>query len=376
MNAQRARRTLLLAVVLLAGVALGDEVNIGGLPRRGTVIGADGFSVTLRLGGGREVSSNVAKVREITLTGRTAFNTAESLYADGKYAAAIQAYQRAARQVDQKWLGRLIRYRKYLAMDKAGQINQAVEEWLGLVEEHEGARAVLKARPTKMGKKGSKDNAKAIRLLEAKLQREKSGAFADAIKQVLLDLYRQEGRREDAARLAGGTLAEDDDGKDDDEPRNGSDTGPVVPRGDADKVLQAASIIIAQAGDPEAKLTDAQRVAKASGALKSLQAKVKSFPMGDLAPALLWMGKAQLVIHDHSKDARKELVQAGLNFMRVVTFFTASTQTPEALFLAGQVNEKLGNRNAARQAYAAIKEHFSNTKFASKASKALDALDS
>ncbi|MFP4140390.1 MAG: tetratricopeptide repeat protein [Planctomycetota bacterium] len=375
MNGQRARWTSLLAVVLLAGVALGDEVNIGGLPRRGTVIGADGFSVTLRLSGGREVKSNVAEVREITLSGRTSFNTAEGLYADGKYAEAIQAYQRAARQADQKWLRRLIRYRQYLAMNKAGRINQAVEEWLGLVEEHERDSAILKARPTEMGKKGSKDNDKAIRLLEAKLEREKSGAFADAIKQVLLDLYRREGRREDAARLAGRTLVEDDD-KEDDQPSNGSDTKPAVPRGDADKVIQAASITIEQAGDPDAKLTDAQRVAKASEALKSLQAKAKSFAMGDLAPALLWMGKAQLVIHDHGKDARKDLVEAGLNFMRVATFYTASTQTPEALFLAGQVNEKLGNASAARQAYAAVKEHFANTKFASKASKALDALDS
>jgi TolA-binding protein len=363
--------------MLLAGGAGADEVNIGGLPRRGTVTGADEFSVTLRIRGGRQVSSNVSEVRQITIANRSAFNKAEKLYADGEYAKAINAYKQAARQARRDWLERLIRYRKYLALDRSGQINDAVEEWLGLVEEHEKHREVLKAHPTKLAAKGSDDNAKAIRLLEAKLQREKSGAFADAIKQLLLKLYKRQGRTDDAAKLAGKTLTEGNgDEGDQDRDEGEDDNGSTVSAtdGNAAKVLRAASVVIEQAADPDAELTAAQRVTKARTALNSLQSRAKGFTTGDLPEALLWMGKAQLAIAENSDDAREELLRAGLNFMRVVTFFAASTDAPEALFLAGKVNQKLGNTAAARNAWQAVKEHFPDTRFAPRASKALEGL--
>jgi TolA-binding protein len=96
--------------------------------------------------------------------------------------------------------------------------------------------------------------------------------------------------------------------------------------------------------------------------------------MGELPAVLLWMGKGQLAIHEHSKDARKELTEAGLNFMRIVAFFPSSNQAPEALFLAGKVNEKLGNQAAARKAYQAVRQHFGETKFGPRATKALGGL--
>jgi tetratricopeptide (TPR) repeat protein len=367
MNRTRIVWTIALAATLLGGIARADEVIIGGLPRRGSVTGVKDFEVQVRLSSGRQISTGVAGVSKIRIDGQDTFNDAEKLYSQKKYTEAAAMYRRALRSVVQGWMKRLIRYRLLMTLDKAGQINDAVEEWLGLVEEHSYSARSLRARPDNLAKKGSADNAKAIGLLEAKLPRVRDKDFRRAIKAGLLSLYNREGMTDKAAKLAGEELAQGDDDDDKTPRRNGNGSKPDI--GNLDSKLQAAATIIEQARKSD-KLTGAQRVEKASSALRQLKSTVKSMTTGQLAPALLWMGKAQHVIAQHGEDQRDMLLQAGLNYMRVVAHFAASKEAPEALMLAGKVNEQLGNKGAARAAYAQVQKVYAKSDYADAAKKA------
>jgi TolA-binding protein len=66
--------------------------------------------------------------------------------------------------------------------------------------------------------------------------------------------------------------------------------------------------------------------------------------------------------------------RAGLNLMRVVSYYPDSPEAPTALLLAGQINEKLGNANAARRAYEKVTTTYRDSDSAKKAAELLAAM--
>ncbi len=75
------------------------------------------------------------------------------------------------------------------------------------------------------------------------------------------------------------------------------------------------------------------------------------------------------------QEKQKLLLEAGLNFMRVYTFFKASEIANEALYEAAVVNVELGNKPAARAAFKMVIERSAGSAIGKKAVEGLESLD-
>ncbi len=325
------KTTIFLTVLAASAMAFADDVVVGGLPYSGvTVKSADEFSITIRTRGGLR-AKDLADVSTISLDRSPLFNKAEKLLEAKRYAQAVGAYDKARKAESVAWRKKLIRARRLLALKRGGLLARAVREWLAITDENASSKDNLsrsiRLAPSKAAVKGSKENAGAIVLLEAKDGKLKAGAYRTAVRRLLMKLYLAEGRAEKAAKLA--------------EQLTGSQS--VTPGGGA-KTPSTAGL--------QTKLEAARAFIdrrQADKVLEIIEPSLKRFTPEQLSQALLLRGKAQLIKYRKAKD-RRMLLQAGLNFMRVVVFYPQAQETSEALYLAGIVNIELGNKQAARMA--------------------------
>ncbi len=356
-----------LAAMLLwtACGASADEVKVLRMPAYGacSVTGfKDGLLSFTLASSGVTVSKSVADIERLTLTGHESFNKAESLLASGKPADAVAQYDLSAERATDPWLKDLIACRRLAALKAAGLIARATEEWLAIADRMEGSAIALALRPAKVAK-GEQQNDKAIAILEARLPKlDKQPKYADAARQLLLDLYTAQGQSQKAAAIAG--LLASATAAPTPAPTAGPTPGPMqqTPR-------PAASEAGAQLRGLEFQVTS-----DPAKALATLKAGMESFSAADLPKALLLEGRAQVALEKQAKSAvekRQLLVEAGLNFMRVGVFFSSSAEAPEAMYQCGVINLQLGNQPAAKLAFQKVVDNWQKSEFAKKAGDSL-----
>ncbi len=357
---------ILTLVALPAPVVLGDELRVDGLRYPSVqIIDVREYQV-VSLINGRPVASQLGKTELISVSGRRDFNRAESLLDPSKPedqrkpADAIRAYKSSLEKGGADWLKRLIRYRLIRAFEQSGQIDQAVGTWVEMIDDKADAVAGLAlAVPTTTAQKGSRSNALAIQKLQQVRKELENKALSQAANSLLLSLYRKEGRSDDAARLAGTIAGGDSGDTGDGSDPSGPVTGPAAPRGQ----LEALSVLV-QGAERNASAS------QASQAEQKLQQRLPSLDSTQLPQALYLLARAQAV-----QSGRAKKINAGLNFMRVVTYFPASRQAPASLLQAGKISQALGNAKGASQAFRAIVQSYPQASEAAQARELLQSLN-
>ena len=342
---------VVVGLVLTAAAARADEVRLSGLSYTNvTVTGVADGQIKFRTAAA-EPTKPLGKVSLVQITGRGRFNRAEELAAAGKFADAIYIYDELA-DASSGWFKDLVALRRLAALNAAGMIDRATRQWLALGEQTKAAPWAMSLRPTKLAKAGSKENDEAIRLIKAALDKKPNESLANEAQQLLLALYQAQKRSGEAQKLATTMVGSDEE-----------EASAVAPNR-LDAQLQAARALLAQG--------------QAQQALDSIQSSLNEYPPSQLSEAMLLAGKARLALAKSAvADVRAELtVQAGLDLMRVVAYYPASAEAPEAMYLAGQVNERFDppNSNAAARAYQQVLQLYGDSEFAAKAAKALAAL--
>ncbi|MDY6914009.1 MAG: tetratricopeptide repeat protein [Planctomycetota bacterium] len=352
--------TLILAALLTAcASARADSVTVGKLAYNGVkIIEVSKGTVSFRVRVGTRVTKSLSEVSAVEISKQPRFNLAEKLLLEGKAAEAVEAYDVAAAGMPKAWMKRLVQYRRLQALEKAGQVDRAIEEWLVAVEQGGAAQGVLLLRPARLRPKGDKQNDRAINLLEKRLKGIGDKAVSAAIKELLLMLYKQQGYHDKGGAIAqeiSAGLASAESEK---------SAAPVDGSGSLTGRIRAAEFLLQQG--------------QAAKALKVIQDNLRRYSPSDLSMALLVAGKAQMALYEKAEPGpqrRKLLLSAGLNFMRVVTFFGSLNEAAEALYQAGRVNVELGNPQAAKNAYESVIVQYPNSKAAEKAKAALEALE-
>ncbi len=347
-------------LILTSAVAWGDKLTLStGLSYgKVNIAGFDGGKVVFVItGSGNRVSKQVSKIKTLQIDGHDSLNKAEELVGQGKAAEAVKLYDAAVGAGGAEWLEQLIRHRRLQALEQARMTGRATEEWVVIVEESKFSQESLALRPKFFAKQGSKENGRAIAILKARLEKLSPGAGEDyelALKQLLLELYQHEGRDKEATglakELAAGTAPDD--------------KGPEKANGDVRAQLKATAYLLEQG--------------EAESALEKINANLERYEHHDLPMALLIAGKAQMALAGKARQREELLLKAGLNFMRVATFFSEAPEAPEALYLAGRINAMFArpNRQAAGAAYEAVIVRYGQSSFAEKARAELERLRS
>jgi tetratricopeptide (TPR) repeat protein len=354
----RQTATLVMIVAAACGAAPGDQITIGNVPYFGIrIVGLSGCQIVYQLSG-REIQKRLNEVTLINIPGQNDFNGAEELMKAGKAAEAVAAYDKAAKRTGTPgWHKQLIHHRRLRALGALGLIDRAVADWLTIVEENGASGASLELCPTRVGKKGSPANAKAIKLLEGRLGRADDEDLQARIKPLLRNLYQAEGLDDKAAALNGG------------KPTTGpGDEQPTGPPPD----------VTVSTGSLSAHLTDVARRIQAGQYLEAaeiVRKRLDTYGERELPAALLLRGKALLLAHSTgASPQRQTLIEAGLCLMRVAACVDpASPEVPEAAFLAAEVCKRLGNGVAAANTYRMIAADFRirSPQWAQKAQEAL-----
>jgi len=261
-----------------------------------------------------------------------------------QFPAAIRAYEAAAGLKVSAHVKTIIDYRLLSALDRAGWIDQAASKWLRLVDREEAASGAVACRPKTLADKGDPRNAKAINILGTRLRGMKDKKYRNATLDLLVRLLSVEGRSDEIARWLPKEAAGDD---------------PKL------KLLRGVAFLNKKEYAPAAKAVN--------DVLHQLGRDSLSEALSVRAKALL--GQAAAVT---DKKTKQELMlEAGLDFMRVATFFRGTPQAGESLFLAGQIMASLPerpNKAAAIKAYEAVERDYAGTPIGQKASVALKTL--
>ncbi len=355
------RRVFILMAVLAVGVAASaDEVRVGRLPYSGVrVTGFTAGQISFRTAGG-EVSRPLSAISLIQLDGQSDFNEAEELLSDGSYGEAVDAYRRAVQATDTHWTRRLINCRLIQALDGAGRFAEAVEQWMSAVSANEYSEAVLDLRPVNLPGRGDEANDQVIRLLEDSLTNVDDENYADWIRGLLADLYRLEGRDDDAEQLAAQGVREPSQQQRQDRqirPRRTTQTsgGGGGGRGRLDDIRE-----LVDEGDAER-------------ALGFVEARMQALDSEHMPEALVLSGRARMQLYEAEGD-KDQLLGAGLDFMRVVAVYGGADATAEAMYRAGVVNKRLGNASAARRVWQTLIGRYGDSEFASHAAEGIEEL--
>lgn len=352
------------ATLAAASAGLADEVNVKGLsysPVR--VTGVDEGDIVFRIGT-NVVRKPISDVRSVKIDGLNALNQAEALLADGKADKAVEMYNRAFREVRLAWQKKLIRYRRLPVLGELGRIDDAVEDWLFLLEAEKVAEPVLKMRPAKFARKGSVANRRAIQLLSTRREKTDNKELSGAMGQLLLSLYEHEGMTKEARALAEeltGTPSSGNGGTDDGNTGTGTVTPPPVGTSQLTRQLQAARTLLNSKPD----IVAAQ-----------IESNLSRYGPAERPVALYLLGRAQQKLAQSAGRAEQKQQlyrKAGLNLMRVVAYYPESGDAGMALYETGQICKALGNTTAAQEAWRMVLEQFAATDAADPARKALEA---
>jgi len=261
-----------------------------------------------------------------------------------QFPAAIRAYESAAALKVSAHVKTIIDYRLLSALDRAGWIDQAASKWLRLADREGASSGVIACRPKTLGDKGDPRNAKAINILGSRLRGMKDKKYRTAALDLLVRLLSIEDRSDEITRYL---------------PKESAGDDPKL------KLLRGVALLNKKEYSKAAKAVN--------DVLRQLDRDSLSEALSVRAKALL--GQAASVT---DKKKKQELMQAaGLDFMRVATFFRGTPRAGESLFLAGQIMASLPERPntaAAANAYKAVESQYAGTPISQKASVALKTL--
>ncbi len=327
---------MLAAPVSLAGadsLRLTSRVTYDPVTINAVVNGAVQFQAA-----GNDVSKPLTELAKIEISDSPEFNKAEESLAAKKYADAATGFGAVAK-ASTGWRKTLAEYRQMTALELSGKVDEAQAVWLALCDAANGSPGTLALRPKRMPAKGEAANDRAIALLKAKLPAV-TGAYQKALAQAMSELYERQGDAVSAQNVLQTT--------------NGA--------------TQSGQLKLAMAHYRQGQFDKAAGVVEAS---------LKELSPADLPTGLLLLGQCQGELAKAHKDAaasRELLLKAGLNYMQIVADFADSDEAPQALFLAGGVNEQLGNVPAARAAYESVLARYGQSLWAKQAAGALESL--
>lgn len=317
-----------------------------------TVTDAGNGGVTFQTGSGAGVSKLVREVGQITLAGDDAFNKAEGLLAQKKFAEAAAAYAGSSRT---GWKKTLASQRRLQALDGAGKFDEAVALWLELVDAANGARGALGLKPANMPAKESKLLANVETALKARLEKTGPADVTAVARQMLVDVYERQGKLEEASALQQRIVA--------------SNPGTVAnPTATPSAAATAAQLKIARLA------VDGGKFKEALAAVNPIMEQVSA---ADLPEALYILGRGQVAsVPDQAEPAESSpvLVEAALNLMRVVGSYPAHERAADCLYWAAVANERLGHQRAAQTAYAAVVSRYAKSPVAKDAAAAVERL--
>jgi len=360
---------LFAVLAVTCAVASADDITLTtGLKYSNVVVaGVEDYQMTFRVAGGATITKFVIEIKVMDLQGLDSFNQAEKLMAQKtpQAAEAVRAYDAVTNLESRPWLKKLLQYRRVRALGQAGTVVRATQEWLAVLDEDGASAGGVALQPARLAEKGSQDNLEAISVLEKKLQGlKKDIPYWQAVGQVLMRLYRQEGLDEKADKLAGGLAGKPALPS---KPAKGDTVakGPETPPDNAGAATAAqtqmqAFVTLIRPGQKKEVLEDA---------LAKLQGGMKRYPDSQLPQAMLFCGKAQLLLAQSAAGGAKMalLLDAGLDLMRVVAYYGDAPEAGEALYLAGKVNAALGNGGAARAAYEEVVNRYGDSEAAQQA---------
>ena len=347
--------TVILAGICLAGgLALADSLTIKNVPYQNVrVIDVSEGRIIYEFNG-RSQEKPLGDVSHVMLVGQRDFNKAEDAFKAGKFAEAVAAYNEAEKSTGKTdWLRRLIHHRRLPAADGAKMTAQAVTDWLGIIDETGGSRAAIAVAPVAVAPKGLPENARAIAMLEERVDAKGDAMFRAKVKELLLKLYKTEGLNDKAMMLQG-------------------EAPGTAPAGGKQEP-SALEVSVEQASRQLQEAASQIKLGRYDDAAENIKSKLSRFTNSELPGALVLRGKALQLSYEKggAKDVRK-LKEAGLCFMRVASCFDASTpQAPEALYLGAMVERALGNEVAAANALRMLVDRHAASDWAQRAQAAL-----
>jgi len=356
------KTTLIVVGICLAGsVALGDSLTVNNIPYSNVrITDVAGLKVSYVMSGSIRQKS-LTDVSFVVVSSNRDFNKAEDAFKKGKAAEAVAAYNDAEKNAGtNRWIKRLINYRRMQAAAAAKMPGQAIVDWLAIVDETGASRSAIALGPNAVAAKGSSENAKAIAMLEKRIGGKEDPIFRAKVRDLLLNLYQTEGLKDKALMLSGSAPVSETPGTSARlaAPGTGA-SGMNVSVGQSARQLQEAASQF-KLGNYDAAVAD-------------IEAKLNRFSSADLPGALLLHGKALQMSYKKagSKDIAK-LKRAGLSFMRAAACFDPTTpEAPEALYYGAMVSRELGNGVAAANALRLLVNRYQGGKWAERAQQVL-----
>ena len=285
------------------------------------VIGLVGQSVAFRSRThGNVVRKPMDQVARIELDDQPNFNRAESLFAEGQYAACIGPYEAARRDPR---LQALIDMRLLVAYDQAGRFDKAVTTYIDVLSRSDGH--VMPPQPQRMPRRRSRYLDAAL----AHIDRAVPGMPSEAM-------------RRELKRLKLGILV-------------------AMEHPGAAALAEELGVTVTAPARPDVQPRDG-RVGKIQRLVDQGQHKaawplidpaIRSASTSDLPVLLLAKATCQLAM----AATDDERIQAALAAMRVVVHFPASQHVPVALDVTAQAHEALGETQTARSLYRECRAH-------------------
>jgi tetratricopeptide (TPR) repeat protein len=354
-------------VVALAGLAsmgLADQITVNNQPYPGgTVVGIEDCAVLYRMPSGAEMTEALARVNHIQIDGEAEFNAAEDALREGNVDEAMRLYRQAQNLSNREWMLELGEIRRIQATAQGDDIEQAVDDWIELLEDQDFSANAIALLPQNTSRV-RENNEAALALLTELRQRDGIAKPEDmdpndpeaalwlAITEQMATLAEALGDTDLVAQLAGEML--------------GGSGGPTVGGDPArvDRILDAAELLLDY---PDRQEEIVQTVTDNLPACTRPQ----------LVRAFMLRGKAyQNMAETAETDLERDdlLAEAGLDYMHVVVFFRAYDEAADAMLQVAVVNEQLGNLPAARATYDRVIDEHEATDAATRAQEAIDRL--
>jgi hypothetical protein len=367
-------RSLLLAICLaglLAGSAGADQITYRNIPYTGTLTGYSNFVLKFKAGTGATFDRKLAEVQRIDSSRNKALTQAEEALAGKKFDAALKAYDQALRAARYAWEKQLIRDRKFLAVARSGQPDQAVADWLAMVDDSQSSEGALAMRSAiQPALKGPRANRSAVVKLSAKqLQLSKAprkhAAYLRAVLELKLRLQESNGDADGAAKTAEAIMALE----------KGADASPARPSAPGQPAMPAPARTTSRGGAGKvAILNRLLESGKTDDVINSILTHYPDYGRKDQPAMALLLGRAQQAKAKQADD-NTLLKQAGLNFIYVYTEFGQDPEAIEALYRAAMVNKALGDMNGTGHALTALVNAYGEDAENPWVAKARDALD-
>ncbi len=345
-------RNTTVAIVLLAlvGAAAGDEVSTSGLNYTDVkVTGVKDGRIHFRNKAGSNIRKRILKLKKISINEATNLNVAEILAGSDDFENATESYNEAIEAAAKSFVPTLAMYRRQQLLNRSGLTDKAVEAWLDMMTRDGVSKTAIALRPKKFADKGSERNSAAVGLLKTAMSKTR-GPHRAAVLELLKELLSHEGKAQELLSMA-------------DKPQ--SDEAVVAgPK----KSVAYSELLVA-----DALLTD-QKYAEASEVYGKLLRRVAKNRLPDVLMGLAKSQQGQSNQVKNTKAKRELMMKAGLNYMRIVTFFGNSKAGGISLYRAGCIMRDLpGKKNlrSARSAFRMVAERYKGTKIANDAGKAL-----